>query len=234
MYFRPVGVGMGMRPHRSLGLRVSGLLGGGQWVWDVCRCLSGEWYWIESGSVPGVNWSTWWLQEKGNGRKKCFSAYITFLSDSVVQCWWSIKTLHRTKYAVFLHDTENWCYMRMASFSGSALSVPQIVWEAVLVKNTLKRSREFGSGFKCQKYWVCFSPQHCLQGDFLPGLQSWQFATRWQALTSFSLCCVHVSMLPQSHGSCLVKRRLYSSLEFLDFIRYTLKKKSSCVHVLLN
>lgn len=86
MYFRPVGVGMGMRPHHSLGLRVSGMLRGGQWVWDVCRSLSGEWYWIESGSVPGVNWSTWWLQEKGNGRKKCFSAYITFLSDSVVQC----------------------------------------------------------------------------------------------------------------------------------------------------
>lgn len=42
IYFRTVWVGMGMRPHHSLGLRVSGLLEGVQWVWGVCRSLSGE------------------------------------------------------------------------------------------------------------------------------------------------------------------------------------------------
>lgn len=78
MYFRPVGVGMGMRLHHSLGLRVSGLLGGVQWVWGVCRSLSGEWYCTETGSTLAVNWSNSWLREKGNGSKKMFLCMYCF------------------------------------------------------------------------------------------------------------------------------------------------------------
>lgn len=87
-----------------------------------------------------------------------FCACTAFPSVSVVHCWRSIKILHRMKYAVFLHYIENCCYVRVTYFSGSALSVPQILREAMLVKNTLKLSGEFGAVFECQKCVCASSP----------------------------------------------------------------------------